>query len=257
MLRIAKPALLIGRLDRETILRALSQCVDGTLFLCNESARQEGGFTMETDQPLDAELLLRCLNRFPIDEFIGRAHVQIGEPSLGGVLIAPPLSFASVFGQCGGSPALGGGLLLLRSPAKATLITNAILERFTSQEAWRRQMEDLMTWNPDAILLRKTNGARAKLFVFYNEVLKTLPELPAGAQELVAASYNLATRIMVGLHLMDRRFHEITEKTAVTAVQLAKHYSARQICAWLDAHADGVTGHDFQGQPRVVRMKAA
>ncbi len=84
-----------------------------------------------------------------------------------------------------------------------------------------------------------------------------LPQLPAGAQNIVAASYNLATRFMVGLHLMDCRSPVITEETAVTAMKLARHYSARQICAWLDAHAEGMTGHDFHGQSKVVRLEAA
>jgi hypothetical protein len=44
-------------------------------------------------------------------------------------------------------------------------------------------------------------------------------------------------------------------ESPLTAVMLAKHYGARQICAWRDGHADVMNGHDFQSKR--LRLNAA
>jgi hypothetical protein len=256
LLRTAKPALLIGRLDRESLLHTLSQSMDGTLFMCNELAIQGEPCPMEGNQEMELDLVQRCLNRLPIIESFGRTKVNIGEPSLGGVLIAARLSFASWFAQFGQSPVLGSSLLLLRSPAKAAMINNAALEGVSLQQGWSVRIGGLMDgWNPKAFPLQLSRQARVTLFNFHNELFDLTSRLLQPAHEMYTAPYRLATRLMIGLHLLESGSPEISEKTAAAAVMLARHYGPRQICTWKDAHANTMNGHDFPS--RLVHLDAA
>jgi len=90
LLRTAKPALLIGSLDRETLLHSLSQSADGTLFMCNELAMQGDACPLEGNCQMDMDLVQRCLNRLPVIESFGQTRVGLAEPVLGGILVATP-----------------------------------------------------------------------------------------------------------------------------------------------------------------------
>jgi hypothetical protein len=235
--RFSKPALLVGELDRETLLRTLSQSVDGTLFLCNELARQQDPYHMEKCGPLDNDLIHRCLNRSPIIESLKQGTVRIPEPALGGVLVATTFSLPSWFAQFGRSSALGSSLLLLESPAKPADINSAALDVVSLQNEWHSRIESLMgVWNPEAIPLRLSRKARVILFDFHNQVVGLTAGLLQPAQEIFASPYQLATRLMIGLHLLGRPDLQISDETAAAAVMLARHYGPRQLCAWKDIY---------------------
>jgi hypothetical protein len=256
LLRTAKPALLLGRLDRETLLRALSQSVDGRLFMCNELAFEGHPCPAEGDSKLDLELVQRCLNRLPITESFGRAEVNISEPSLGGVLVATPLGFASWFTQFESSPVVGSSLLLLRSPAKQAVIDNPALEALSLQNEWCMRMDHLMDgWNPEAVPYQISRKAKVKLFCFHNDLIRSTSKLPQPAIHVYRAPYQLAIRLMVGLNLLETGSLQISSETAETAVNLARHYGRRQLCTWMDAHADTTASRDAQS--KLLRLHAA
>jgi hypothetical protein len=256
LLRTAKPSLLVGRLDRETLLHTLSQSVDGTIFMCNEITDQEGSCSTGDNQQMDIDLVERCLNRLPVRESLGRVKVDMADPSLGGVLITTPPGFASWFDQFRLSPVLGSSLLLLRSPAKAAPINNAALGAVTLQEEWGARMEGLMDgWNPEGIPLRLSRQGLAMLFSFRNHLHKLASYLLQPAEDIYTAPYRLAGRLMIGLHLLDGGSPQIPDETVATAVMLAKHYGPRQICTWKDMHDDWLKDHSFH--PKLAHLGAA
>lgn len=257
LLRTAKPVLLVGRLNRGTLIRALKQSADGTLFMCNESAAQEGPSSTEDNPPMDMDLVERCLNRLPVRESLGRRKVEIAEPSLGGVLITTPPGFASWFDQFRLSPVLGSSLLLLRSPGKAAPINNAALEAVTFQEEWGARIEGLMKgWNPEGFPLRLSRQGLATLFEFRNQLQHLASSLIPPAHSMCTAPYQLAGRLMIGLHLLvDSGSPQIPDETVAAAVMLAKHYGPRQICTSRDANAAWMKDHSFH--PELAHLDAA
>jgi hypothetical protein len=180
----------------------------------------------------------------------------MGEPSLGGLLVATPPGFGSWFAQFGQSPVLGSSVLLLRSPAKAAMINNAALEAVSLQEEWRIRVEGLMDdWNTEAFPLQLSRQGLVTLFDYHNELFHAASGLPQPAQGIFTAPYQLAARLMIGLHMLDCGSPQISKEMAETAVMLARHYGARQICAWQDARAGMSNCHDCKS--KLVHLDAA
>jgi len=136
------------------------------------------------------------------------------------------------------------------------MINNAVLEAVSLEREWCVRIEGLMNnWNPEAIPLQLSRQARVTLFDYRNELVRVASSLLQPAHEMYTAPYQLATRLMIGLHLLECFSHEISDETAATAVMLARHYGARQICTWKDAHADMANCHD--SRLKLVHLDAA
>jgi len=183
--------------------------------------------------------------------------VKVPEPSLGGVVVATPVGFASWFNNCDASPVIGTSLLLLRSPAMPADIYKSTLTEVGFQDAWHQRIEGLMdSWNPEAVPLRVCPPALERLFSYHNDISSQTARLPPDAQAVCCAPYSLATRLMIGLHLLSDASPQIANKTAATAVSLAQHYGARQCSVWLDAHAY-ILHMDPAARSNLVRLDVA
>ena len=256
LLRYRKPIIAVNGLERATLLRALSQSVDGGLFCYSEALAALPAISPgRNGASVDFDLLWHCLNRVPILGDYDCGNVMFPEASLGGVVIATPNAVEGWLAHMGEAKSPADGSLAIRSDAGGVTVKDSVFTRLVHERGWAMRLAALYLLRsapPEPYFL--TMEARIALFKFHNKALSWASRLPDPAGRMVMAWPHLAVRIALGVHFTNNTGSAIEAASVEAGVELARHFGSRQLVAWSKMQAKG-QGDTGEGEVELLLMR--